>query len=244
MQRGRLHFRQAAKMEESPARRSKFRYVVPRFSLRALLIAVALTAVLIPLGQLGWLQWVRYNEAGQYATLQAAKKWPIASLESFVIDEGRGAPDDFAILVRRGNTFGCFIPRNQFKKGESVEYDWYYRTDGLGRFSPNDPAVQSGRGFAGPYVPGIGQSLIITFGPFKIPWSGNGPGWGFIYFDYNPDPPDRSGPDVLRICSTDIKSLNLIDARNARWMYKSHRDDPGVLGDEDIVTPVTSGNAK
>jgi hypothetical protein len=230
-----LLFIVSAKMEDSPARRSMLRYLAPRFSLRALLIAVALTAVLIPLGQVGWRRYIRYSEARQYATLQAAKKWPIAALESFVIDEGRGVPDDFVILVRSGNTFGCFIPRNQFKKGESVEYDWYYRTDGVGRFSASDPQVKCGHGFSGVYVPGIGQSLTIKFGPFEIPWSGNGPGWGFIYFDYNPDPPDRSGPDVLRICSTDIKSLDLIDARDARWIYKSHRDDPGVRGDQEIV---------
>jgi hypothetical protein len=85
---------------------------------------------------------------------------PIDSLQSFVIDEGPGVPDDFAILVRQANTFGCFIPRNQ--KGESVEYDWYYRTDGLGRFDTSDPKVQSGHGFAGPYVSGSGQSVMIT----------------------------------------------------------------------------------
>ena len=229
-------------MQESPARRSMFRALIPRYSVRALLIGVALTAVLVQLGQLGWRRFIHYREARQYATLQAAKNWPIAQLKSFSIDEGRGVPDDFVILVRRGSTFGCFIPRNQFKKGESVEYDWYYRTDGLGRFSPNDPQVKSGHAFAGPYVSGSGQSVLITFGPFTVPWSGNGLGWGFIYFDYNPDPPDRSGPDVLRICSTDIKSLNLIDARDARWTYKSHREDPGLPGNQDANTPATSRN--
>jgi hypothetical protein len=211
-----------------------------RYRLRTLLIGVALAAVLVHVGQLGWHRYIRYREARQYASLQSAKKWPIAELSSFVIDEGRGVPDDFVILVRSGDTFGCFIPRNQFKKGESVEYEWYYRTDGLGRFSANDPQVQSGRGFAGPYVPGSGQSLTITFGPFSIPWSGNDPGWGFVYFDYNPVPPDRSAPDVLRICSTDNKSLNLIDARDPRWLYKSHRQDAGLAGDKSANRPPAS----
>ena len=224
-------------MQDSAIRRWPFRAPTPRFSLRALLTGVALAAVLVQLGQLGWHRFVRYCEGRQYASLQASKNWPIESRESFVIDEGRGTPDDFVILVRRGDTFGCFIPRNQFKKGESVEYEWYYRTDGLGRFSANDPQVQSGRGFAGPYISGSGQSLHITFGPFSIPWSGNGAGWGFVYFDYNPVPADRSAPDVLRICSTDIKSLNLIDARDAHWLYKSHRGDPGLPGDKSAVPP-------
>jgi hypothetical protein len=78
--------------------------------------------------------------------------------------------------------------------------------------------------------------LAVKFGPFEIPWSGNDLGWGYIYFDYNPDPPDRSGHDVLRICSTDVKTLELIDARDAQWNYKSHRDDPGVRGDQEIVS--------
>jgi hypothetical protein len=228
------------KMHGAPTHRSRFRALVPRYSIRTLLVGVALAAVLVQFGPPCWRGFTRYREARQYATLQAAQKWPIAALESFVIDEGRGVPDDFAILVRRGNTFGCFIPRKQFKKGESVEYDWYYRSDGLGQFSPSDPQVQSGHGFAGPYVSGSGQSLVITFGPFTVPWSGNGPGWGFIYFDYNPVPADRSAPDVLRICSTDIKSLNLIDARDVRWTYKSHREDPGLPGNQDAKTPTTS----
>ena len=214
---------------------------IPRFSVRTLLIGVAVAAVLVHLGQLGWQRFVRYAEAREYAGLHAAKKWPIAGLDSFVIDEGRGVPDDFVILVRSGDTFGCFIPRNQFKKGESVEYEWHYRTDGHGRFGPNEAQVQSGHGFAGPYVSGSGQSLTITFGPFSIPWSGHGSGWGFVYFDYNPVPRDRSGPDVLRICSTDIKSLHLIDARDARWVYKSHREDTGLPGDQPANRPPASG---
>jgi hypothetical protein len=227
-------------MHDSPGRLCLFRVPMPRYSVRTLLIGVTLAAVLIHLGQLGWHRFIRYAEARQYSSLHAAKKWPIASLDSFVIDNGRGVPDDYVILVRRADTFGCFVPRNQFQKGESVEYEWYYRTDGLGRFSANDPQLQSGRGFAGPYVPGSGQSLTITFGPFSIPWSGNGPGWGFVYFDYNPVPRDRSAPDVLRICSTDVKSLNLIDARDARWLYKSHRDDHGLHGDQSANRPLPS----
>lgn len=207
------------------------RMISPRFGLRALFILVAVLAVLLSIAPSAWNRFVRYRETRQYASLQSTMQWPIASLESFVIDEGRGVPDDFAILVRQGNTFGLFIPRNQFKNGEAADCDWYYRTDGLGRFSTDDPHVKSGRSSTGLYVSG-GGSLEIKFGPFTIPWSGNGPGWGYVYFDYNPDPPDRSAPDVLRICSTDIKSVRLIDARDAKWIYKSHRHDDGIRGDQ------------
>ena len=206
--------------------------LTPRYSLRSLLIAVTIAAVLVQIGPFAWRRFLGLREAGQNANLQAAKTWPSSSLKSYVIDEGRGVPDDFVVLVRRGDTFGCFIPRNQNQRGESAEYEWYYRTDGQGRFAPSDPQVKSGHGLTGPYISGSGKSLNITFGPFEIPWSGHGPGWGFVYFDYNPVPPDRSAPDVLRICSTNIKSLHLLDARDPRWLYKPHRQDVGLHGNE------------
>lgn len=213
-------------MEETPTRASRIGSLVPRFGLRALLLAVVLVAVFVQLGQLGWRQFVRYQEAHEYATKQATKKWS-GSDASLAIDDSRGVPDDFVILVRRGNEFGCFIPRNQYKKGESLEYDWYYRTDGLGRFDPDDPKVRSGHSFAGPYVQGSG-GVVIKFGRFEIPWSGNGPGWGFVYFDYNP--PDRKSPDILRICATDVKSLDYLDARQKKWIYKAFPGDEGISG--------------
>jgi hypothetical protein len=229
-------------MQASQTPRSRFRIPVPRFSLRGLMIGAAVIAVLVEVGHLAWPRLLRYREGRQYASLQSTKQWQM-STGSFAIDDGRGIPDGFVILVRRGNTFGCFIPRNQNKKGESVEYDWYFRTDGRGRFDPEDPQVNSGHSFAGPYVPGIGHSVVIEFGPFSIPWSGHAPGWGYVYYDYNPDPPDRTAPDVLRISSTDIKSLDLINARDRRWIYKSHRTDVGLRGNED-ATPMNNGSQR
>ncbi len=211
-----------------------------RFSLRALLVAVALTAILIPLGQRAYRSYVHSRDAKAYALLQSTKTWGPPSDQSFAIDHGRGVPNDYIILVRSGNTFGCFIPRNQYKQGESAEYDWFYRTDGLGTFDPADPHVKSGHDFTGVYVFGSGDTLRIKFGPFNIPWSGNGTDWGFVYYEYNPDPPDRSGPSVLRICSTDSKSVLLIDAREPHWLYKSHSDDPGLRGNEDANVKTTS----
>ena len=172
----------------------RFRGLVPRYSLRTLLVGMALTAALIPIVQLGWPILSAIARPANTPASKLCGNGLLLLVSLSVTDDGRGVPDDFVILVRRGNTFGCFIPRNQYKKGESVEYDWYYRTDGLGRFRSDDPQVQSGHGFAGPYVSGSGQSVVIAFGPFKIPWSGSGAGRGFVYYDYNPDPPDRSAP--------------------------------------------------
>jgi hypothetical protein len=218
------------------------RVLTPRYSLRTLLILIALSSLAVHFGPPLWQRYVRYTQARQYASLQATKDWPPGSPKSFAIDDGRGIPDDFVILVRRGDTFGCFIPHNQCQKGESVEYEWFYRTDGGGRLTAHDEHVESGHGFAGPYVTGSGQSLSITFGPFSIPWSGHGKGWGFAYYDYNPVPRDRSAPDVLRICSTKIKNPSLLDARDARWLYKSCREDAGLPGNQAASDSSGSGS--
>ncbi len=233
-------------MSESPLRRSRWHALIPRFSLRALLVAVLLIAISIPLGQRAWRRYVEYRDAQQYAAMQDAKKWPPGQPNSVSIDDGRGIPNDYVILVRSGKTFGCFVPRNQYKRGESLEYEWYYRTDGGGKFDPRDPNVKSGHSFSGVYVSG-GGILRVKFGPFAIEWSGNGPGWGFLYYDGNNVSPDSRGlvaapRGALRICSTDVKDLGLIDARDARWIYKYGRRDPGLAGDKDegdAVAPQT-----
>jgi hypothetical protein len=217
-------------MNAPTARVSGLSARLPRFGLRSLLLAVVIVAVLVQVVPLVWRRYVAYRHAREYATMQAAKKWPISSRESFAIDQGRGIPDDYVILVRRGDLFGCFIPRNQFKKGESVEIEWYFRGDGVGYFNSDDPNVHSGRSFVGPYIPGIGQSLAIKFGPFEIPWSGNERGWGFIYYDYNP--PDRAAADILRISATDVKTLEYLDARDPKWIYKAYPGDQGLAGDQ------------
>src|SRR5262245_20395213 len=108
-----------------PPRRPRFRLRAPRFSLRALLVAVLLIAVAIPVGQCAWRRYVIYRDAQRYAALRAARTWNTGGSGSSAIDDSRGVPDDYIILVRTGNTFGCFIPRKQNQRGESTEYDWY-----------------------------------------------------------------------------------------------------------------------
>jgi hypothetical protein len=167
---------------------------------------------------------------------------------SMAVDDMRPIPDDFVILVRRGNIFGCFIPRNQGKKGESLEYDWYFRTDGLGRFSPDDPQVQSGHSFAGPY-PQV-SPVRIKFGPFEIDWSGT-MNWGYLYYnspifkvqkvtEWSDETPilvremQQIKSDHLRICTTNVKSIKLLDARDARWIYIALPGEEGVPGNIDL----------
>jgi hypothetical protein len=193
-----------------------------RYSLRALLMLMLLAAVLIPVGQRLWRQHVMRRDRQTYVTLQDTKVEQVekarAQLQeglSTVIDGARPIPDDFVVLVRQGDTFGCFIPRNQFKKGESLEYDWYYRTDGQARFAADSPNLVAGHSFAGPYV--SGKMVYVTFGPLSIQWSGNGPGWGFLYYDSN-------SPAPVGICSTDQRVVDYIDGKDPKWDYKSDTD--------------------
>ena len=47
------------------------------------------------------------------------------------------------------------------------------------------------------------------------------------------EPRRRGQDDVVRICTTDVKDVRLIDARDPRWIYKCAPNDPGLAGDKD-----------
>src|SRR5687767_14814256 len=100
--------------------------LAPRFSLRALLLVVIAIAIAIPAGQSLWRRHVLQQDALKHAAMLATKQdfierqtaerigaAPGEKSVSFAIDDGRPIPDDFAVLVRKGNVFGCFIPRRQ-----------------------------------------------------------------------------------------------------------------------------------
>jgi hypothetical protein len=219
--------------------------IAPRFGLRALLGAVVVVAVLVQLGKVYWPSVVRFVEARQYARLQAGEEAFVIKQRkqqekdgsfSASIDKGRPVPDNFVILVRRGDVFGCFIPRKQGQKGESLEYDWYFRTDGQGRFAKGDLNVQSGHAFAGPYVSG-GGLVRVKFGPFDFEWSGHGTGWGYLYYDEGAVNQSVAA-DHQRVCATNVKTVEYLDAREAQWLYKAYVEDAGVPGNKDCNAPV------
>jgi hypothetical protein len=106
------------------------------------------------------------------------------------------------------------------------------RRDGRASFDKNDPNVESGSGFAGPYIPNS-AGVFINFADFSIHWSGNETGWGFIYYPYNVK--DRTAPDIVRICATDQKTLEYINGRDARWIYKGFPGDAGIRGNQPAV---------
>lgn len=212
-----------------------------RFRLRTLLVLVAVIAVLIPVSQYSWRRYVAYRDAREYDALQATKEDLVQQQKemreesgstSYGIDDGRPIPDGFVVLVRQGDVFGCFIPLEQGFKGESLKYKWYYRTDGSGVLDPSYAAVESGESFAGPYRTG-GDSVQVAFGPFSMNWSGNDPGWGFLYYDYQSLDEDRTTPTVA-ICATDQREVDYLDARDSQWIYKRHPGDTGVAGDVDL----------
>jgi hypothetical protein len=232
----------------------RYRTHIPRYRLRTLLLAVLVVAVLIRVGQWAWPKYVLYRQGREYAELQATKQ-PFIELQreqlerdrretpqvvTLAVDYIRPIPDDFAVLVRRGNTFGCFIPRKQGQQGLSVEYDWYYRTDGMGRFAADDPNVHTGGSSTGPGWIGL-DTRTIKFGPFELEWNG-GTGWGYVYYHSRTFKESKSGvreqlplqAEHLRICTTDVKSVELLDARDAKWIYRAYNGDEGVPGNVDI----------
>ena len=70
--------------------------------------------------------------------------------------------------------------------------------------------------------------MTVDFGPFSIPWSGHGPGWGFLYYDYRVD---HGLEKVVAICATDRKSVEYLDAQDGRWLYKAYPGHAGIPGD-------------
>ena len=215
--------------------RRRLRFV-PRFRLRTLLLAILVIAVLIPTVQTAWRRYVIARDSREYAERQAdedayVERELARNGTSSSVDRGRPIPDGFVVLVRQGNTFGCFIPDEQGQKGESLKYAWWYREDGSGRFDAGEPSVQPGEAFAGPYVSG-GDLVRVEFGPFSIKWSGHETGWGFLYYEYVNNLAE--GEEPVRICTTNRRSVRYLDARSGDWIYRAERGDEGVRGDEAI----------
>lgn len=216
--------------------------LVPRFRLRTLLFGVLLASVLIRAGQWAWPRYLQFRAGREYVALQATKDSEVLANHEFLkrgrlehpgmisraSDRSRPVPDNFVVLVRRGNVYGCFIPRNQHKSSEALEYDWFYRTDGQGHFNTSDPNVKSGHSSTGPYI--RGDLVQIKFGPFAVEWSGGGPGWGYLYHDLNDSAKGR-----LEICSTNLKTIELLDAADSRWGYHSYVPLPEVSQAKDLI---------
>jgi hypothetical protein len=192
-----------------------------RFGMRALLLAVLVIAVCIQGTRTG------------LDHLHESKRRDLTKLGSghaFLIHE------DEVLLLRQGNAFGAFIPRVQNRRGEVVEYNWYYRTDGKGTLDPSDPAVQHGNAVGTRPTTGIN----VKFGPFTLQWSGCDKGWGWIYYH----PSGASDPNVKptrHFCLAGDANLDDIDAASPRHIYLSAAPEsklPSANGGPQPAVPV------
>ncbi len=89
-------------------------------------------------------------------------------------------------IVRSEEMVGAFVVKNQRLNPERAEYEWLlYKKSENGELLE----IDRGRGTTGDtkvwILPLITQNPI-EFGPFKIYWSGNTNGRGFLYFSYYP----------------------------------------------------------
>jgi hypothetical protein len=96
-----------------------------------------------------------------------------------------------------------------------MSFMWCFRSDGKGILDPKDPAITKG----------LGSGSRIRFGPFDVNWSSNSNGWGWIYYKHFPG--DSIAPTSPRICITDLRVLDNVDAADAKWTYKGSPSDPG-----------------
>jgi hypothetical protein len=128
---------------------------------------------------------------------------------------GESIPNGKVVLVRLGDSYGAFILTNQFLNPERMEFTWYLRTDGKSVFDAQDPAVSKG----------MGSGSKIRFGPFNVSWSGAGNGQGWIYYRHFAG--DAIASNSVRICVTDLGTVNTINASDPKWIYKGSPADTG-----------------
>jgi hypothetical protein len=124
-------------------------------------------------------------------------------------------PAGVVVLVKRvplGSeqvTYGAFILTAQTTNPERVSYRWFLRSDGSGVLDPRDRQVQSGD---------ERNARDVTFGPFKIAWSGAAGNVGYLYYDnFAHMPPNRH---TTYLCVTTEKDVSRIDAADPKWLYK------------------------
>lgn len=121
------------------------------------------------------------------------------------------------VLVRVAGDYGAFVLRNQ-REGppEVTDYDFYYRDDGGTSLDPSDPAVERGS---------VETKRVVEFGPFRIRWSIARANLGWLYYSVLPgDPMPANG---VRICVTESRNMEGLDAGDERWVYRAFRGDPG-----------------
>lgn len=123
-------------------------------------------------------------------------------------------PEMALVLVREGGAIGAFMPIVQKMNPESVQYRWWFRDDGETRLDLASNSVNSG---TNTFDASAGSASGIEFGPFKIGWSGQQDGRGWLYYDHA----HRSAvpADGLLMCVTSVTNLQSFDFSDDAWRF-------------------------
>lgn len=141
------------------------------------------------------------------------------------------------VLLRKGSTLGAFIADEQGTDRTQgirhVQYRWWYRTDGSGRFDEEDTNLHSGAGRAEGTIwlqnkPVKPKDVFVKFGPFKFEWSRAKDEWGWVYYDL-----EKYDDSPNQFCFTDRTDVAGLDALDPQWRYRRSATDPGWTAEED-----------
>jgi hypothetical protein len=122
--------------------------------------------------------------------------------------------DGHIVLLRRSNEVAVVILQNQRLTPERMDFSWYYRADGKGKFPAGDPAVSSGT---------VTNASKISFATISVDWSINSNGMGWVYFSVGPTEFGKAADYVM--CVTAETNVTSIDAIDSRWKFRGR---PGV----------------
>jgi hypothetical protein len=127
---------------------------------------------------------------------------------------GNEAPvaDGHVVLLRRSNEVAAVILQNQRLTPEQLDFSWYYRADGKGKFPAGDSAVSSGI---------VSNASKISFATFSVDWSINSNGMGWVYFSVAPT--EFKAADYV-MCVTTETNVTSIDAIDSGWKYRGRRN--------------------
>lgn len=118
-------------------------------------------------------------------------------------------PDGTVVLVKDATGYGAFVLRNQWPaNGETVDYEWFFRTNGTGRFSPGEDGLQQGV---------VTNAQGIRFGPFNVSWSGSTRGLGWLYY---PLDQHGGGRAAWQMCVTTETNASVIRPDDPKWKYR------------------------
>ena len=134
-------------------------------------------------------------------------------IDGFMDNLGPKVKDNQVILVRKNGKYGAVI-LHQDVNPEKIIYEWYARSDGLGRLdaagtltgiNTTDILIEHKSYFITTYE--NKGPFLIYFEDYNIAWSGITTGEGRLYYDYKPAGLSFAPTENLRICVTTFKPV-------------------------------------